>query len=150
MKYIIFASLFLVTFYFVRNHLVKEELRWPTETIQKIKYGDISDLKLKKLIKLNLTNQPELLQAPINNGTIIEYLVISGYPESLEYVIKLGGDIKKNYDNGETLLFWRTKPIELIEVLLSHGIDVNHQDNKGNTVLHNAIYDGLPSPKTSC
>lgn len=62
-------------------------------------------------------------------------------------MLKYGGDINAVEDNNETGLFnaIRLRDFELCSFLLEGGIDPNIQNNSGQTVLEEVIYDGVSS-----
>jgi len=67
------------------------------------------------------------------------------YLDRAKEMIKYHGDLNLLDPNGETILFHAIRLIdmELINFLLTYGIDANIQDSKGKTALEYVIYYGI-------
>lgn len=65
--------------------------------------------------------------------------------ELARMLVEAGADPHVVTDEGETILFWidwEESSEQLIEFVLSLGIDINHQTAHGQTALSKAVYDG--------
>jgi len=104
-------------------------------------------------VKQNLTqlfniikNQPsfDVNYRDKETGNTLILLAAISQPTVLEQLIKMNKDGSKLHDTNlrnENALILATKSgcIEAVKVLLKYKIDVNHQDNLGNTALHYAV-----------
>lgn len=70
-------------------------------------------------------------------GTILHEMVLSDCFEMAEILLKLKADPNAADDLGLTpLMMVETKQLEIAQLLVDYGADVNKQNNKGDTVLH--------------
>jgi len=64
--------------------------------------------------------------------------------EMIDLLVKHGADVNAKVDGnglsaGNIALRFGRKKIQVFQALLKHGFDINQQDEKGNTILHNAV-----------
>lgn len=63
----------------------------------------------------------------------------TGDIQMVEELIRIGADVNKINDLGETPLYEVSRlDIEMAQLLLSHGVDINWGNNRGETCLHKA------------
>lgn len=87
---------------------------------------------------------PEAMAFLISNGINIHHINDAGQnalyyqkdPVLLEKLISLGLDLKQTDIYGRSCIYGHIRNPESLKVLLSAGCDINHSDNKGNTLLH--------------
>ena len=78
----------------------------------------------------------------ISSGILLHRAVENGDISETERLLSLNGtDVDFRDSDGYTPLFkaLRINRLDIAEILLQNGADVNAEDNKGNTILMNII-----------
>jgi ankyrin repeat protein len=115
---------------------------------------NIEDPNIMLLNAIKLNNVENVKEA-INNGANVNYIdanktsplmyaVIYGRPAISEYLLKSNANINFIYGKDRVNLLYVAleyrgrfyKSNDIIELLIRHGISINHQDKYGNTALH--------------
>lgn len=87
---------------------------------------------------------PEAMAFLISNGINIHHINNEGQnalyhqkdPVLLEKLISLGLELEQTDNRGRNCIYGHFRHPESLNVLLNAGCDINHIDNKGNTLLH--------------
>lgn len=73
----------------------------------------------------------------------------AGHPEMVKVLLEAGADVNQKDDEQETILHWlghlghQESHLEVVKILVQEPkIDINSQDNEGNTPLHLASFSG--------
>ncbi|WP_103072682.1 ankyrin repeat domain-containing protein [Aquimarina sediminis] len=111
------------------EELINQEVLPDTNVITKViektlEGGDLSILKMFKNKQIDIDVEELFKNAEEHIDTLIECIELD--------LIDIGYTNKKTNKN---LLFYVSENIALLEVLLKKGVDVNHTDTAGNTIL---------------
>ena len=79
-------------------------------------------------------NREVLIKAQNNAITIVEQAERNNSTEDLE-LLKQCAEINEVDEKGYSALYYARKK-ETVTALLDAGIDINHQNNEGKTILH--------------
>ncbi len=106
-----------------------------------LKKGDLAEVE--RLVAL----KPWLINARGEWGwTVLHYAVSSGLLDLVKWLLSHGSEIDARDDNDETALFQvadvNPPQVEIILLLLSAGADINAQNSRGWTPLHECAFYG--------
>lgn len=106
-------------------------------------------------------NDLESFHAAINNGadvegldeygrTPIQYMIVNGFDEQFDILLKIGVNINHRDIYGWTPLHFATKHCRshAVSELLRHGAEVNVCDEHGNTPLFYAVFNRADTDET--
>ncbi|KAJ6172997.1 hypothetical protein N7485_005809 [Penicillium canescens] len=132
------------------------EIHWAVTTLHWAAAGPVSfecwlpDEEIRNRIintlKLLLAGRPDNdINARDNQGaTPLHYAISNHFDAVVKFLLEIGGDAAVGGINNRTVLhqlaarYMDGEPIgrALIDILLSHDVKINRQDNNGNTALH--------------
>lgn len=69
------------------------------------------------------------------NGTALHSAAQRGHAEVVRFLLNEGANVNERYDNGATPLITAAAHLEVLQVLVAAGADLNMADNWGNTAL---------------
>lgn len=95
-----------------------------------VRYG------LPECLEIILKNNPQLDTNFVNQKTHEDILFVLQHKKMLDVLYKYGLDIHRVNKDNQTVLFTTHNKISFVKTLLKYGINVNHQDNQGDTILH--------------
>jgi ankyrin repeat protein len=95
-------------------------------------------------IKTMIKDSPDLINAPRSNGlSPLAKAAMMGQLRAAEFLLSNGADVNKKIQN-RTALHWavENKHKAMVELLISHGADLEATDGTGGTPLHTAVQTG--------
>jgi ankyrin repeat protein len=91
-----------------------------------------------KNLRILLSFHPDLTVCNSEGLNVLHMAVREANLEMLQLLEEHGADLKVLTSKGESLLFFNESS-EMLDYLISKGLDVNHRDQEGYTVLHRLL-----------